>query len=172
MNEYTREQCAAWRERHGISVNERAWPATFRTNPTLYFHLPQDARTMIVLAHVLAEWLGDEEMLLELTESPIFTAREMHIFLDWRARHGGPSGPVDAPGFLFPGGLDNEEGWALLLFLQAYNWEAHVYTATNGAFLWLADEVAELTAADIPDALEWDEVLASIGVPAERNWEK
>jgi hypothetical protein len=172
VEERTKVQCAAWRDQHGIAVDERARPVTFRKNPTLYFHLPKDARTMLVLAHVLAEWMGSGETLLEMTDWPIFTEREMRIFLDWKRRHGGPSELIHTPGFHFPKGLQNEEGRALLVFLQAYNWEAHIYTASNHTFLWLADEVAELTAADVPAALEWDEVLSSIGIAAERDWEK
>jgi hypothetical protein len=171
MEDRTQEQCAAWREQHGIAVDERARPVTFRKDPTLYFHLPQDARTMIVLAHVIAEWAGGGQVLVEMTWCPIYTEREMHIFAEWRMRHGGPPGISDKPGFFFPNGLSNEEGHALLVFLQAYNWEAFVYTASNETFVWLADEVAELTAATIPAALEWDEALASIGIAAERDWE-
>lgn len=172
MNECTREEAAAWRKQRGIEVDLQDRPITFHKNPTLFFHLPQDARTMIVLAHVAAEWMGDGEILVEMTDWPIYTRREMHIFTEWRTHHGGPSRLIDAPGFLFPKGLNNEEGRALLLFLQAYNWEAYVYTAENHAFLWLADEVAELTAVDVPAALEWDEVLASVGIAAERVWEQ
>lgn len=172
MEERTREQCAAWRKANGIAVDERNRPATFRKNPTLYFHLPQNAGAMIVLANVIGEWLGQEEILVEMTDWPLFTRREMSIFMEWRKRRGLGTRLPDAPGFLFPNGMDNEDGRALLLFLQAYNWEAYVYTATNDVFLWLADEVAELTAATVPAALEWDEVLAGIGITTERDWER
>jgi hypothetical protein len=71
---------------------------------------------------------------------------------------------MDAPGFLFPNGTDDAPGHALLLFLLAYRWEAWVWTASGGAWLYVQAYAAELIAPRGEQVEAWRASLGGMGI--------
>jgi hypothetical protein len=164
MNELTSEQCDAWRRRHRIAIGADGRPKTRHREAVIAFPLPERARDQIILADGVAAGLGQEEALVQFVGWPMFSRREMQIFQAWRERHGCPSRLIDAPGFEFSNGLDNETGRALLLFLLAYRWEAQILTTTGDVFLCIQPYSVEVTVRRGADASAWSESLAVTGL--------
>lgn len=165
MNECSQEECDAWKRRRHIAVDPLGRPRALNGKPELSFFLPERTHDQTALADVIARGFGGRETLVQFVEWPMFTRHEMRNFQAWRERHGCPSRLMDAPGFEFPEGLTGEPGRALLRFLLAYRWEAHVLPASGDTFLCVQPYAARLTVAREGDAQAWRAALAGIGLP-------
>jgi len=122
---------------------------------------------MLRLAFCLSDWLEPQETLLQMTDWPIFNDLEMDTFMQWRARHGLHAYIINAPGHLFSSGADRTARAELIMWLFTLNWEGYIFTASNEAFVWLADEIVEVTATTRRRADELDDLLAANDLEAE-----
>lgn len=167
MQEHSWEQCEKWKRRCGIRADPFGRPRALSRRTELSFTLPEGDQDGTALADVIAGRFRGQETLVHLLEWPMFTRSEMRDFQAWRERHGCPSRLMDAPGFVFTEGLDNEAGRALLAFALTYGWEGQVLPASGDAFLWIMPYSAKVVTARSGEARAWIEALAAVGLAAE-----
>jgi predicted nucleic acid-binding protein len=135
-----------------------------RHRQEISFWLPERVEERITVADIIARGFEQLQTLVRLTDWPMFTRREMRAFQAWRERYGCPSRLVDAPGFMFDGGVNSEPGRALLSFVLGYRWDADALLASGDAFLWIQPCAAGLTLAREQDSQAWRAALTAAGL--------